>query len=189
MRPGQTVNLTSKTHSDHQNTSYRSQNQLVQTRTLETVLSQKANSHSEHTDLKTPTGSITEIMNFYLWSWVGFQLKLQSAVFGMIIISFYCKYSAKTLQKCSNHILFSFCFECVFHSVLAFEKCAADMKCFAGGGVWMRKVFMDFWNCAHWMHFVWKHWKIIHSLVHTDFSFADSVKSFDNVTSVLTDAC
>ncbi len=49
---------------------------------------------------------------------MGFQLKLQSAVFGMIIISFYCKYSAKIFYmfQYGYRILFSFYFECVLNS-------------------------------------------------------------------------
>lgn len=42
------------------------------------------------------------------------------------------------------------------------------------------KRFMNFGNCGHGMHFVWKQQKVIHSL---DFYFADCVKSVDTVFS------
>ncbi len=39
------------------------------------------------------------------------------------------------------------------------------------------------------LHFVWKQWKIIHSLVHIDFCITECVNSFENVVSVLDNAC
>lgn len=46
------------------------------------------------------------------------------------------------LQKCTKGVFLT-----VLKSVLAFEKCAANIvQCFAGGGVWMRKAFIGFGN-------------------------------------------
>jgi len=53
----------------------------------------------------------------------------------------------------------------------------------------MTKVIIDFGKGVHWMHFVCKKWKTIHSLFRLDFCFAECVKSFENVASVLTYAC
>ncbi len=39
------------------------------------------------------------------------------------------------------------------------------------------------------MHFVWKQWKNIHSLVRIDFCIAEFGNSFENVASVLNIAC
>ncbi len=78
-----------------------------------------------------------------------------------------------------------FWFECGFisfkSSVLASEKCAENVQCFAGCGVWMTKVFVDFEK--------WKQWNMIHSLVRIDFCIAECVNSFENVASVLNNAC
>ncbi len=75
-------------------------------------------------------------------------------------------------------------FECAFisfeSSLLAFEKCSENVQCFSGCGVWMTKEFVDFEKCGHCMHFVWKQWKIIHSLVRIDFCIAEYVNSFEN---------
>ncbi len=84
----------------------------------------------------------------------------------------------------------SFWFECAFisydSSLLAFEKYAGHVKCFASCWEWMTKVFVDvdkMWS------FVWKQWQMIHSLVRIDFCIAECVNSFENVVSVLNNAC
>ena len=56
-------------------------------------------------------------------------------------------------------------------------------------GVWMRKELTDSEKCDHFMHFVWSKWKMIHSLSHVEFCFADCVQSFGNMISFLTNAC
>lgn len=42
---------------------------------------------------------------------------------------------------CNNSVLNMF--------LTAFEKCAVDIQCFAGGDVVMRKEFMDFGQSGH----------------------------------------
>lgn len=62
--------------------------------------------------------------------------------------------------------------ECVFNTVLnavcvgIWKMCCRMRWCFAAGGVWMKKEFMEFERHGHWMHFVWKQWKVMHNLVY-----------------------
>lgn len=45
---------------------------------------------------------------------------------------------------------------------------------------WSVNEFSDFWRCGRWMHFVWKQWKGVHSLV-----LRDSERHLTNIINLI----
>lgn len=89
-----------------------------------------------------------------------------------IFISFYCQYFVMIFcsfqHGCSaemHNVIFIF----LIMSALFRTKCCQSVVFCSNWG----KSLVDldgFW--WHWMHFVWKQWKVIHSLLHVDLCFA-----------------
>ena len=63
-------------------------------------------------------------------------------------------------------------------------KIAVVVKSFAGGEHWLRQVAMNLGKSCHWMHFVSRQCKSIHSLFQLVYWYDEFVKCFDQVDEV-----